>query len=136
MKCTVQWFYFLLFYYSILSLQKEDDELWGNFDAKIAKITKKSKNSDHIQEGIDLEMRKYLSQPIIDRKSCPLTWWKNTGQKQFPLLFDCAQKYLCMLATSVPSERVFSSAGTILNKKRSRLGKETANMLITLHANL
>ena len=117
-------------------LQNEPDELWGDFDAKIAKVTKRSNSSDHVKEGVDLEMRKYLSQPIIERKSCPLSWWKTTGSKQFPLLFECAQKYLCMLATSVPSERVFSTAGNVLNKKRSRLGKKTANMLITLHTNL
>ena len=97
-------------------MQKESDELWGDFDAKIAKVTKRSQNTDHIKDGVNLEMQKYLSQPIIDRKNCPLKWWKNTGSKQFPLLFECAQKYLCMLATSVPSERVFSTAGNVLNK--------------------
>ena len=46
------------------------------------------------------------------------------------------QKYLSMPATAVPSERVFSNAGYILNKRRSTLDKNVANMLVTLHTNL
>jgi len=113
-----------------------NDDFWGCFDSKIVKPNKKSKTSDYFKDCVDLEMRKYLSLPRLDRQSCPIKWWKNTGSKNFPQLFECAKKYLCMLATSVPSERVFSSAGQVINKKRARLGRQTANMLITLHTNL
>ena len=115
---------------------KDDDEFWGSFDSQIVKSNKRSKSSDYFKDCIDLEMRKYLSLDKVDRKACPIKWWASVGSKQFPQLFECAKKYQCMLATSVPSERVFSKAGQVLNKKRSRLGKDTANMLITLHSNL
>ena len=114
----------------------KDDDFWALFDSNPVKPNKRSKTSDYFKDCIDLEMRKYLSLPKLERQNCPIKWWKTIGSKQFPQLFECAKKYQCMLATSVPSERVFSKAGQVLNKKRSRLGKDTANMLITLHSNL
>lgn len=125
------------------STASKSDDFWDVFDSqkelfdsKTVKVTKKSKKSDYYKSCVDLEMRQYLSVPRLDRKSCPIQYWKNVGSKQFPLLFECAKKYLCMLATSVPSERVFSNAGQILTKRRNRLNKDTANILITLHTNL
>jgi hypothetical protein len=40
---------------------------------------------------------------------------------------------LCISATSVPSERVFSVADLSIAKDRSRLAPQTANELIFLH---
>ena len=118
-------------------LQDEFDDLWSNFDQKTANpTTKKSRVSDYRKECIELEFKKYLSLPKMDRKLCPIKWWKNEGSKKFPYLFQAAQKYLSMPATSVPSERVFSNAGNIITKQRSTLDKNIANMLITLHTNL
>ena len=118
------------------NVAEDDDEFWGSFDSQVVKSSKRSKSSDYFKDCIDLEFRKYLSLEKVDRKACPIKWWKNVGSKQFPQLFECAKKYQCMLATSVPSERVFSNAGQVLNKKRASLGKDTANILITLHSNL
>merc|ERR1711879_252173 len=120
------------------SNENETDELWGTFDAKIAKASDKlkEKSTNHIKETIDLEMKQYLESPNLDRKSCPIKWWATIGRNQYPYLFNVAKKFLCMNATSVPSERVFSKAGTIINNKRAALGKITANMLITLNINL
>lgn len=116
--------------------QNDYDEFWGKFDAKVVNPSKRAKISNNKKDIVDLEMRQYLSLPKLERKECPIIWWKNVGSKQFPYLFEAAKKYLCMPATSVPSERVFSNAGNILNKKRTRLGKKTADQLITLHTNL
>jgi len=118
-------------------IQRDFDDLWSKFDQKtVNPSTKRSRVLDYKKECIDLEMKKYLSLPKLDRKECPMQWWKNEGSKKFPHLFQAAQKYLSMPATSVPSERVFSSAGNILTKRRSKLNKNVANMLITLHTNL
>ena len=43
--------------------EDQADELWGNFDRKVANVNKKSnvKTVDHIKVGLDSEMSKYLS---------------------------------------------------------------------------
>ena len=118
-------------------VQNEFDELWSQFDSKVVKNPgKRSRVKDHHEECVDLEMKKYLSVPKLERKECPILWWKKTGSREYPLLFEVAKKFVPMPATSVPSERAFSDAGNVLTKKRNKLGKETANMLITLHTNL
>lgn len=68
----------------------------------------------------EAEMRMYLEEPIINRKSDPLLWWKNR-EILYPTLSRLAKKYLCVVATSVPSKRVFSKAGQIITERRNRL---------------
>ncbi len=84
----------------------------------------------------DVDLRGYLSVPIQPRQSDPFKWWSEEGVKRFPLLCQLARKYLSFPATSVPSERVFSAAGEIVSKKRSRISNENVRTLIFLHANL
>ena len=55
---------------------------------------------------------------------------------QLPLLSTMAWKYLCILATSVPSKHAFSTAGNIANAKRSCLLPENTNILTFLAENL
>jgi hypothetical protein len=38
----------------------------------------------------------------------------------YPLIYMEAQKIFCVVATSVPSERLFSKAGATLSKERNR----------------
>ena len=56
-----------------------------------------------------------------------LHWWKaNAGS--FKCLSILARKYLCVAATSVASERVFSTSGNIVSAKRNRLSPETSGV--------
>lgn len=65
----------------------------------------------------------------------PLTWWKLRAT-QYVHLSELAKKILCIPATSVPSERVFSVAGNIINEKRSRLKSDNVDKLIFLYENM
>ncbi len=56
----------------------------------------------------------YLSLTAISADSDPLAWWK-AHVEEIPMLSKVARKYLCIPATSVPSERVFSASGHILS---------------------
>ena len=89
------------------------------------------------QEAASKEVGKYLyidsSLETLDQK--PLLWWKQYSL-QFPYLSKLAKKYLCIPATSVSSKRAFSTAGHVINSKRSCLLPEHANMLIFLAHNL
>jgi hypothetical protein len=61
-----------------------------------------------------------------------LPWWA-ANETTFPILARLARRYLTMQATSVPSERLFSTAGMIASASRSRLLPESVRELICLH---
>ena len=90
--------------------------------------------SDCLAERIDREMHKYLAEPGISIETCPLSWWR-CNEKHYPLLSKVAKKYWGAPASSVPCERIFSSAGLIISNKRASLSTGTAEMLVYLHAN-
>lgn len=46
------------------------------------------------------------------------------------------KRRLCMPATSVASERVFSKAGLVLNAKRTRLTTDKIEKIIFIQANM
>ena len=48
----------------------------------------------------------------------------------YPNLAKLATQYLCVTATSVPVEQVFSVAGEIVNTKRASLKPENVDLLI------
>jgi len=86
----------------------------------------------HQSKKLNSELKLYLSLPAISADADPLDWWK-AHVKEMPMLSKVARKYLCIPATSVPSERVFSASGHILSPQRSRLSNQNMNMLTFLH---
>lgn len=83
----------------------------------------------------DKEFSWYCSLPCLaDKNSDPLQWWIQHAET-FPNLATLARKYLCIPATSVPSERLFSSARNIVSAKRNSLKPAKVNQLCFLAAN-
>ena len=80
-------------------------------------------------------MKQYKEYPPVDVNLDPLTWWKDE-QKKFSVLESLARKYLCICGTSMPSERLFSQGGNIVNALRNRLSVEHVNMQIFLAKNM
>ena len=84
------------------------------------------------QEEID----GYLQMPVVDVDQSPLELWRRE-QTQFPMLSKLARKYsICVCATSVASERVFSAANYIASNLRSCLKPTKINQLTFLQRNL
>ena len=77
----------------------------------------------------------YLQYPSLDIDESPLKWWKLECSR-WPMLSVAAQKYLCVCATSVTSEQVFSIGGQLVTSRRSRLNPDKVNNLIFLAKNL
>ncbi|OWR50148.1 zinc finger BED domain-containing protein 4 [Danaus plexippus plexippus] len=66
------------------------------------------------------ELKQYLDQPLLDRKSDPIKFWIKCRHFT-PVLSDIALKYMICQASSVSSERVASVVNLAVPNERSRL---------------
>ncbi|KAL3058041.1 hypothetical protein OYC64_010257 [Pagothenia borchgrevinki] len=76
----------------------------------------------------------YKAMPRIVTSDDAAAWWWNM-RTTYPCLSDMAFSYLCVQASSTPSERVFSTAGDTICAERSRILPEKADMLVFLNKN-
>ena len=86
------------------------------------------------RESIVKELNLYL-QLEARPETNPLEWWRQ-HEAHFPLVAKLANKYLCIPATSAPSERAFSTSGKIVTCQRSSLKPERVDQLVFLALNL
>ena len=107
------------------------DDVWKYFDSKVIE----SRDTQTIQSECLVEIKQYLASNVIDRKNDPLQWWSD-NKIMYKRLYVLASKYLCIPATSVPSERLFSKAGELISAKRSRLKEKNINTILFLNYNL
>jgi len=111
---------------------------WDKFDGIAAASPRRqddvgipTRSRDSMQHELEL----YLEEPRIDRlKGNPLEWWR-AHQRQYPAVATVARQLLCIPATSVPSERLFSKAGNVITKKRNQLNPLKAQKVIFLMEN-
>ena len=87
-----------------------------------------------IPERVDQEIQVYRGLPRANMQANTAIWW-CAKRDTLPILSDLAQTYLCVQASSTPSERVFSTAGDTISEERVRLDPEKADMLIFLKKN-
>jgi len=79
----------------------------------------------------------YLKEPVLAHVELiyPLTYW--LGKKSlWPCLAELACKYLSIPPSSVPSERLFSSAADIVSQNRNQMLPEKAEMILFIKKNL
>jgi len=88
-------------------------------------------DTDEAAESTAEEFARFKAEKKLSDGENPLMWWK-TNEHRFPRLSQLAKNVLCVPATSVPCERLFSSAGYIVNKRRASLDPQTVNMLVCL----
>ena len=86
------------------------------------------------EELCEQEVISYQKEPPINATDNPLKWWDKHCE-MYPMLALLAKQYLCIPATSVPSERVFSTAGDIVTAQRSALRPDSVDKLIFLKKN-
>lgn len=89
---------------------------------------------DDSPDSLASEAASYFAEVPVKRSTDPLDWWRINSSR-FPRLAPLARRYLCIPATSVPSERVFSFAGIVVDKRRCALSWEMIDALIYLHMN-
>ena len=81
------------------------------------------------------EFNSYLLLPRVPSKTNILQWWASR-KSDYPILAKLARKYLSIPATSVPSERLFSSAGLTITEKRTRLNPQFVESILFLKSAL
>lgn len=83
---------------------------------------------------IIIQFQNYIAEPQLRFDLNSFEWWKCRENK-YPALAELAKQYLAIPATSVSSERCFSTAGNIVTSKRTCLPSKNVNMLIFLYQN-
>jgi hypothetical protein len=89
-------------------------------------------------EICNAELLRYLQMGIRRTadpvKVNPLSWWYE-HKDQLPILYQLAQRYLSIPATSAPSERIWSQCSLVITKKRNRLSESMVTSIIALKVN-
>ncbi|XP_077301147.1 E3 SUMO-protein ligase ZBED1-like [Arctopsyche grandis] len=98
--------------------------IWDEYDQEIQKITRPD---NQLAAGIR-ELDKYLNEEY------PLQWW-HERRLIYPHVYAYVLKRFCVVATSVPCERVFSATGQVLNERRTLLSSNKVSKMIFLHSN-
>ncbi|XP_049437749.1 E3 SUMO-protein ligase ZBED1-like [Epinephelus fuscoguttatus] len=109
------------------------EELFEEEDNELQSF-QKSQPLLSLAQRVDQEIQLYRSLPSIPCKDSATLWWWNK-RDTLPLLSGLAERFLCVQASSTPSERVFSTAGDTISPERSRILPEKADMLIFLQKN-
>lgn len=123
------------------------DSIWKSLDQKCAKSNKRPQPEikkrkllfSHTEGTANAsaefqEVIFYKNMPELDDDYAdPLQWWRKMAS-QLPSLSHLAKKTLCIPATSVPSERLFSKAGLLVTKKRASLHPDNVNKLLCLQS--
>jgi len=112
--------------------------LFTDYDARADMLLEEAAQS--VSDGCKQELDLYLKAPRLPligsdgRLSDPLSWWHDRCN-YFPRVWNLAQIYLAIPATSAPSERIFSKAGNAISDKRCSLNDKTARDLVFMQHN-
>jgi len=124
----------------------QEDSLDLEDDIPAPKKVKKAKQSaldillgpeenDNGTPSIPDEIEMYLQSKSPPRSVNIFEWWK-VNEPRYPNVARLAKSVLCIPATSTAAERVFSSAGITVSKKRSCLKPENVDKILFLNKNL
>lgn len=114
---------------NILSGDKECN-IWESFDRQVQSL----QVNPTPQANLTAAFEHYKDMPYEPRTSNPLLFWKK-NELLFPELKNLSLKYLCVPATSVPSERIFSKTGMITKDRRNRIKDKNLDSIIFLNKN-
>ena len=117
-------------------VQEQEDEpqtssIWRLFDERADGDTaKRNPKADAI-----MEVKSYLEEPHIHRTADLLSWWESKAPI-YPRFANVMLRKLCIVATSVPSERIFSKTGQIITERRNQIDSSKLRHLVFLNGNI
>lgn len=92
--------------------------------------------TSYIQNDAAVEIEEYVQCIVPNAMQVNILDWWEANKSRFPRLYDRFIKIAPIMASSASAERMFSSAGDILTKKRNRLTTEHIEQLLFLSKNL
>lgn len=108
--------------------QRKVDDIFSQY-YKPTNVPKKYQSS---------EVERYQTMIVtdVDVEQCPLEFWsRNNIRKSFPKLSMIAIELISTPATSVKSEQNFSSAGRLINDRRSNMTSDNIDALLFVRSN-
>lgn len=101
------------------------ESVWTYHEELAVKDSEKKTDTFSIDGDMDLCLKMYITNATLPLNSDPFFYWTNSNFSNS--LKEAASKYLSVVATSVPSERLFSKTGRIITHSRNRLsGKKSS----------
>ncbi|KAJ8884548.1 hypothetical protein PR048_016405 [Dryococelus australis] len=95
-------------------------------------LFKQSSKTNHQDEFVKNDFKIYFSEDHMAPSESIFDYWKSKNECKL-LKVLAKKKYLCVPPASVSSERIFSTAGFICDRKRNRLDPERVRMLYFLN---
>ena len=89
-----------------------------------------SDDEEEVQNA-EAELASYQAERKLKGDGCPFSWWRDR-RGSYPLMSRLARKYLSVQATSTPAERVMSTMGIVLEKKRQAMTGELFSEIMFL----
>lgn len=82
------------------------------------------------------ELERWFREPVVDTNisHADMKVYMQRIAHEFPIISQMARDYLAIPATSAPSERVFSVAGNLISKKRTRISSENVRYVLCLRS--
>ncbi|KAL4126071.1 hypothetical protein QTP88_010302 [Uroleucon formosanum] len=115
------------------SSQNTEYSLWNNHEKIVQQSSRSRGRAKREEIGYPSELNLYFKSAVGRLTDNPLLLWKDMSTV-YPNIVKVALKYLSTVATSVPSERLFSKAGLTMNQQRNRLTSKKLNMLLFLQS--
>jgi len=107
--------------------------VWSDYDQKVSDIVTNVNIDTDVH--VNKQIQRFLDEPLLSRQECSLEWWRSRIPV-YPCLVPVVRERLCLVATSVSSEHIFSSTGLVLNDRRRHLDSCEVRRRVFLNANL
>lgn len=106
--------------------KNQDGDFWAYHNQLVEQI---NSNRESREDELFHDLKHYLNQPNISMKNNPIKYWNSHLHSP---LSELAKRYLSIVATSVPSEPLFSKAGRIITHDRSRISSKHLQQFLFL----
>ena len=113
---------------------ESDDHDVGQRQSGLDLLLGKSSEPKSVSCDFEEEIAMFFSERPSPNDTDPLVWWRM-NRDRYTSLSLLARKVLCVTATSVPSEQVFSACGVLVSKLRCALSPNTIDAIIFINKN-